>query len=343
MYKGKTIGVVVPAYNEGELVGDVIRTLPEFVDRAFVVDDCSTDGTWHEIREAARDANGRVDSPAQEKVHADGGQPVGGHVVPIRHEENRGVGGAIKTGYRRARDEGIDVTAVVNGDGQMDPEILDRIVDPVVEGEADYAKGNRLSRSEHREQMSAWRLFGNTVLTFLTKVVSGYWRMSDPQNGYTAISSRALTAIDLDDLHDDYGFCNDLLVALNVHGMRVTDVEMAAKYGEEESHIRYRRFVPRLSRLLARRALWRFKVKYVVTDFHPLVLLYALGAVGIAGGLLYGGWSVVAATPTPLDALLALLTVLLSSLCITLAMIFDRIDNAPLETDVNGQLHEIER
>jgi len=343
MYKGKTIGVVVPAYNEGKLVGDVIRTLPEFVDRAFVVDDCSTDGTWREIREAARDANDRVTRPDQEKLHADGGQPVSGRVVPIRHEQNRGVGGAIKTGYRRARDEGLDVTAVVNGDGQMDPEILDRIIDPVVDGDADYAKGNRLSRDEHREQMSAWRLFGNVLLTFLTKVVSGYWRMSDPQNGYTAISSRALSAIDLDDLHDDYGFCNDLLVALNVRGMRVTDVEMAAKYGDEESHIKYRRFVPRLSRLLARRALWRFKVKYVVTDFHPLVLLYALGVIGIGGGLLYGGWSVVAATPTPLDALLALLTVLLSSLCLTLAMIFDRIDNAPLETDATEQFHELER
>jgi glycosyltransferase involved in cell wall biosynthesis len=330
MRNGKTIGVVVPAYNESGLVGDVIRSIPEFVDRVYVVDDCSTDGTWDEIRAAARDVNERTTPPDQGRLHADGGRSALGAVVPIRHDRNRGVGAAIKTGYRRAHDEAIDVTAVVNGDGQMDPAILDRIVDPIVEGDADYAKGNRLSSSDQREQMSAWRLFGNVVLTFMTKVVSGYWRMSDPQNGYTAISGRALDALDLDNLHDDYGFCNDLLVALNVHGMRVTDVEMAAKYGEEESHIRYSRFVPMLSGLLAKRALWRLKVKYVVTEFHPLVFLYALGVAGVAGGLTYGGWSL-AATPTPLDGVLSLLTVLLGGVAVSLAMIFDRIDNAPLE------------
>jgi glycosyltransferase involved in cell wall biosynthesis len=331
MRNGKTIGVVVPAYNESGLVGDVIRSIPEFVDRVYVVDDCSTDGTWDEIRAAARDVNERTTPPDQGRLHADGGRSALGAVVPIRHDRNRGVGAAIKTGYRRAHDEAIDVTAVVSGDGQMDPGILDRIVDPVVEGHADYVKGNRLSRSDYREEMSAWRLFGNVVLTLMTKVVSGYWRISDPQNGYTAISSRALDAIDVEDLYDDYGFANDLLVALNVHGMRVVDVDMKAKYGEEESHIRYSRFVPKLSTLLARRGLWRLKVKYLVTEFHPLVFLYILGSVGIAGGLLYGGWSVLASTASPLDGVLSLLTVLFSSVAITLGMIFDRIDNAPLE------------
>lgn len=343
MYKNRTIGVVVPAYNEKGLVSDVIETLPGFVDRIYVVDDCSTDGTWQEIRETIQEENPEDPRGKKKKIHGDGGQLLADRAVSIRHDQNRGVGAAIKTGYRRAREDGIDVTAVVNGDGQMDPTILHRIIDPVVEGNVDYAKGNRLSRSEHRKQMSAWRLFGNSILSFLTKVSSGYWQISDPQNGYTAISSHALAVVDIDSLHDDYGFLNDLLVALNVHAMRVTDVWMESKYGDEESHIRYSRFIPMLSGLLVHRMLWRFKTKYVVMEFHPLILLYALGSIGICGGLTYAGWVALASTPTPLDGMLSLLTLLISGLCITLAMIFDRSNSKPLERNVNKRVPDIER
>ncbi|MHC3437042.1 glycosyltransferase family 2 protein [Natrialbaceae archaeon A-gly3] len=329
MYKGKTIGVVVPAYNEAGFVGEVIETLPPFVDRAYVVDDGSTDGTWGEIEAAAATVNERMAETRSEKAYADGGLTP--KVVTVRHERSRGVGGAIKSGYRRAREDGLDVVAVMNGDGQMDPDILDRIVDPVVEGWADYAKGNRLSRRAHRAEMSAWRTFGNTLLTFLTKFVSGYWRMSDPQNGYTAISARALEAIDVDRLYDEYGFCNDLLVHLNVHGFPVTDVEMESKYGEETSHIRYSRFVPKLSWLLARRAVWRCTTKYVVTDFHPLVFLYALGAVSAGIGMAALTWSVTAASVGLVGGLLSFVVLALGTTLVTLGMIFDREENADLE------------
>lgn len=340
MYRGKTIGIVVPAYNEQGLVGEVIRTLPEFVDRIYAVDDCSTDGTWQEIKQAAEDVNSQTRSAGADKLHADGGQPFHRKVVTVRHSENRGVGGAIKTGYKHARDDGIDATVVVGGDGQMDPSILDRIIDPVVEGHADYAKGDRLSRSDLRDDMSGWRLFGNIVLTFMTRTVSGYWQMTDPQNGYTAISAHALNAINIDELYDDYGFSNDLLIALNVHNLRITDVEMEAKYGEETSHIRYSRFIPRLSALLIRRALWRFKTKYIVTDFHPLVFLHVVGALGVAGVLVYACWALATASATALGGLLALLTLVVGSLSISLAMVFDRIDNKPLEVDTSDTINE---
>jgi hypothetical protein len=118
----------------------------------------------------------------------------------------------------------------------------------------------------------------------LTKVASGYWKITDPQNGYTAISGDALTRLDLDDLYDEYGFLNSLLVHLNARGMRVADVAVPAVYGEESSTIRYSRFVPSLSMLLLTCFWWRLKTKYVVFDFHPLVLFYALGVLGLAGG-----------------------------------------------------------
>jgi glycosyltransferase involved in cell wall biosynthesis len=206
-------------------------------------------------------------------------------VVPIRHEENQGVGAAIKTGYRRAYADGIDVVAVMAGDGQMDPDLLPAILDPVVSGRADYAKGNRLRSEDHTEAMSGWRLFGNALLTLLTKIASGYWKMMDPQNGYTAVSRRALDRIDLDAVFDDYGFANAMLVHCNVADLRVADVPTPAVYGDEESHIEYSTFVPQLSALLARGFGWRLQRKYLLRDFHPLAFLYGLGVLGTFGGV----------------------------------------------------------
>ena len=316
MYDGSTVAAVIPAYNEEGFVGEVIETVPGFVDRVYVVDDRSTDGTWREIREtlaglegserpggSLRPIAGGSRSAAEGAVSVGSQSPAGGSgrttdgsrsvadgaavaadgagpawrdrivtrdarsgtvlpdrtVVALRHRENTGVGGAIKTGYRNAMadDADVDVVAVMNGDGQMDPAILDRIIGPVVRGEADYAKGNRLRHAEYRRQMSTWRTFGNVLLTGLTRIASGYWRMTDPQNGYTAISRRALDRVEFESLYEDYGFCNHLLVRLNKQGLRIADVPMRAVYGDETSHIRYGSFVPTLSVLLLRSYLGR--------------------------------------------------------------------------------------
>ncbi|SEO22599.1 Glycosyltransferase involved in cell wall bisynthesis [Halogranum amylolyticum] len=286
MYRGHTVAVVVPAYNEAEFVGEVIDTLPTFVDRAYVVDDHSRDGTWDVICHHARAAN-----VTRRSLRADGWaepaeQKTTEFVTPIRNERNRGVGYSITTGYRRALADGADVVAVMNGDGQMDPAVLPRILDPVVGGLVDYAKGNRLRESPRRLGMSSWRLFGNWTLTFLSRVSSGYWHVSDSQNGYTAISRHALETIDLDDLYERYGFLNDLLVKLNVHGLRVADVSHPALYGEERSGISYPSFISSVSILLLRNFLWRLKQKYVVDRLHPTALYYALGGVSVFGALL---------------------------------------------------------
>lgn len=283
MYKNTTIGVVVPAYNEEGFVGEVIETIPSYVDRIYAIDDASSDGTWQEMRTAASREN---DGSRDRRAFTSGRRAVFEEpVVTLRNDENRGVGGSIKRGYARALEDGVDVVAVMNGDGQMDPTKLDWIIDPVVKGRTEFAKGNRLLARELRDGMSTWRLFGNGILTLLTKIASGYWRMMDPQNGYTAISSEALDTIAFEMLYEDYGFCNDLLITLNTHDMRIADVAMPAVYGDESSSIVYSRFVPRLLGLLLRRFLWRLNAKYLLAGPHPLAFLYYLGGVATVAGM----------------------------------------------------------
>ncbi|MGB9951120.1 glycosyltransferase family 2 protein [Haloarcula marismortui] len=273
MYNGSTIGVVVPAYNEEGFISDVIDSLPEYVDQVFVIDDCSTDGTWTEIKEYVDTEvtqAGVTGDSAEQIVVADGAGTtisesqtfLDKRIVPVRHQTNGGRGAAIQTGYELALMSGMDAIAVLDGDGQMDPNILDEILDPVVEGEADYAKGNRLISRRHCAQMSNWRFFGNALLTILTKVASGHWKMRDPQNGYTAISATALEQLSLNDLFDDYGFLNDMLIQLDANGLTVRDVPMEAFYGDESSGIRYSSFVPKLSMLLLRGFFWRIGKKF---------------------------------------------------------------------------------
>ncbi|WP_435074252.1 glycosyltransferase family 2 protein [Halorubrum sp. HHNYT27] len=290
MYDGKAVGVVVPAYNEAGHIGEVIETMPAYVDRIYAIDDASSDGTWAEIREYARRQNERA---AIENGSA--GTATRTRVVPIRHEQNRGAGGAVKTGYARALEDGMDVIAVMDGDGQMDPAHLERVIEPVAAGEVTYAKGNRLRSVRDCATMSRWRLFGNILLTMLTRVSSGYWELSDPQNGFTAISSEGLRAVDFDRLYDGYGFLNDLLFALNVNREPVADVAHPARYGDERSTIRYSTFIPRLSALIARNFLTRIARSYVLRRFHPIVACYALGAIVTVVGVAGGGYSVVSA------------------------------------------------
>ena len=358
MYRDHTIGVVVPAYNEEGLVGEVIDTMPEYVDRVYVIDDCSQDGTWEEIREHAEKPNEQarqhgtvmvneelehvtVDTESPEQapsIQADGGLVFDPRVVPIQHEENRGVGGAIKTGYKRALDDELDITAVMGGDGQMDPDILYKFLDPIVEDEADYAKGNRLLYKEYRRGMSKWRFFGNSILTFLTKISSGYWKTMDPQNGYTAISHYALENVGIGGMYEYYGYCNDLLVKLNAKGMRIADVAMPAVYGDEESSIKYGTYIRKVSGMLLKNSLWRLKVKYLILDFHPLALFYYFGAATTVFGMLGGLWSLYAwqvlGDALFVRASLSMLLFLIGSLFLMFAMLFDMQVNESKEVQI---------
>lgn len=336
MYENHTVGVVVIAYNENGHVGQVIDTMPDFVDRVYVVDDGSTDGTWTEIRHHADQVNASYDGDPP--VTATGVE-LSPRVVTIRHERNTGAGGAKKTGYRRARQDGVDVVATMDGDNQMDPAELDRFLDPIVNGLTGYAKGNRLLHRSSRKGMSRWRLFGNSLLTLLTKASSGYWGMADSQNGYTAISREALETIPLEQLTDDYGFLNDLLATLNVYNVRIADVAHRARYADEQSHIRYRTFIPSLSRLLFRNFLWRLKAKYLVFDFHPVVLCYALGTLAVGTSLVMAGAAMTALFGTGnafLRMATAVIVFFLSGLLFVMALAFDVERNADLVIPSHG-------
>lgn len=275
MYRNKTIGVIVTAYNEEELVGTVIDAMPTFVDRVYVIDDGSSDGTWEEITQRAVVPH----SDAISVPVPDGGHTPGHRIVPIRHKMNQGVGSAIKTGFRQALSDSVDLIAVMDGDGQMDPEQLNRLLDPIIDGRAEYTKGNRLSKPSHFKDMSSLRIIGNTMLTVLTKIASGYWRMSDPQNGYNAIAVTTLERLSLSELYDNYGFRNDVLIQLNVREIPIADVAMPAVYGDEKSAIRYHEFIPRLSRLLLRRFPWRLREKYLFRRASPGEGTYIVGSI----------------------------------------------------------------
>ena len=266
MLDGKRVAVVVPAFDEEHLVGETIRGIPAFVDRIFVVDDASRDGTAAAVT-AVGDSRVEVYS----------------------HAHNAGVGAAIATGYRRARDEGIDVTCVMAADNQMDPSELEALVAPVVRGEVEYAKANRLVSGEAWTVIPRTRYLGNAVLSLLTKIASGYWHVADSQAGYTALSLDALRRLDLDSLYRRYGFPNDMLVHLNVQNARVRDMPSRPIYDVgERSGIRLRKVVPRISWLLFKGFWWRMGQKYVIRDFHPLVFFYAFGALMLGVGLLLG-------------------------------------------------------
>src|SRR3954468_13417536 len=262
MLDGKRVGVVIPAYNEEHLVAETIAGIPGFVDRIIVVDDKSKDGTVEAVR-AIADPRIRL----------------------IEHERNGGVGAAIVTGYHAAVEEGLDATAVMAADNQMDPADLRTLTEPVIRGEVDYAKANRLFTGQAWQQIPHYRYLGNAVLSLFTKIASGYWHVADSQSGYTVVSLTMVRQIELDALYKRYGFPNDMLVHLNVWNARVRDFPSRPIYGVgERSGIRLRKVVPTISWLLVKGFFWRLLNKYVIRDFHPLVFFYVLGLfMSIAG------------------------------------------------------------
>lgn len=257
MYKNKKIGVVVPCYREETQIGVVIDTMPDFVDRIVVVDDKSPDNTVNVVREYQK---------KNDKIEL------------ICHENNQGVGAAISSGYVWCRENGMDIAAVMAGDAQMDPADLPAILDPVADGITDYSKGNRLITGEAWRKIPKVRYFGNTSLTLLTKIASGYWHVTDSQTGYTALNRRCLELLPLEDIYPRFGMPNDFLVTLNIYNMRVMDVPINPLYGVgERSKMVIHRTVFALLALMTRLFLKRMVRKYIIRDFHPLVFFYLTG------------------------------------------------------------------
>ena len=306
--------MVIPAYEEELLLPATLGGIPDFVDRIYVVDDASGDGTVDKAR-AAAEADPRVSV--------------------IAREHNGGAGAAVVTGYRQVLEDGADIAVVMNADNQMDPDDLAQIVLPVARGEVDYAKANRLFTGQAWQLIPHSRYLGNAVLSLWTKIASGYWHVADAQSGYTAIDRRMLELLDLDHLYPRYGYPNDMLVHLNVWNAKVRDVPSRPVYGVgERSGIRLRKVIPAISWLLVKRFWWRLWQKYVIRDFHPLVFFYVFGLLSLLFGLGLGIYQIVIkaegyAATAGVVVLVALL--LLFGLLFTLfAMWFDMESNKDL-------------
>jgi glycosyltransferase involved in cell wall biosynthesis len=239
MYRDLSVAVVMPAFNEERAIGQAVASVPGFVDHVVVVDDASHDTT----AEAAARAGGRS-------------------IEIVRHGQNRGVGAAIVSGYRRVLAQGLDVAVVMAGDGQMDPADLPALLDPIADGRADYAKGNRFRHPEIWRAMPKARLIGNIALSLATRVTAGYGHIFDSQCGYTAIHRQAIGRIDLDRVFARYGYPNDLLARLHAASMRVVDVPVRPIYGPGwKSGIRPHMVVYPVSFVLARSFLRRVAVE----------------------------------------------------------------------------------
>lgn len=268
VYNNAIIAAVVPAFREEKLIAKVITTMPDFVDHIVIVDDHSPDDT----------------SGAAKAV----GDP---RVTVIRHEVNQGVGGAIITGHKTAMELGADVNVIMAGDAQMDPAYLPALLDPVTDGGYGFAKANRFYAPESFKGMPGYRVFGNIVLSFMTKFASGYWHLFDPQNGYTAVRREVLEKLPLGNIAKRYSFENDMLIHLNIAQVPAVDVPIPAVYGDEVSSIKLSRVIPELLSLLTRGFWRRVWYRYVLWSFSPVALMLFLGLILFFAGLAVGIWT----------------------------------------------------
>jgi len=261
------IAVVIPAYFAADSIARVIAEIPAWVDAIYVVDDASIDGTGA----AARAANDR-------RVHV------------IRHERNSGVGAATVTGYARAFIDGADICIKMDADGQMEPAHLPQLIEPLLAGRADYAKGNRFHDAAALRSMPLARRVGNAGLSFLIKAASGQWHLFDPTNGYTAIHRAALGALELSRLHPRYFFESSMLIRLKEVGALIEDVPMPARYQDERSHLSVGRALIEFPWLLLKSGLKRVLWQYFLADFNAVSLFLLTGIPLILFGAGFGAY-----------------------------------------------------
>lgn len=299
------VAVIVPLFRAPEEIGRVLKGIPPWVQTVVVVDDGSGDDSAERVRGIA--------------------DP---RVALVLHPENRGVGAAVLTGYREAIARGAEVLVKMDGDDQMDPAQLHRVVAPIMRGEADYAKGNRFLHTRELGSMPWARRLGNLGLSFLTKLASGYWDIFDPTNGYTALHASVLPLLDATRLHPRFFFETSLLVELGLARAVVRDVPIPARYGDGPSHLSVGGALAAFPFLLVRGAARRLMVQYYLRDFTLVSLFLPAGATLAGGGTLFGAWhwyrSSAAGTSTPAGTImLAALPVLLGIQLLLQAVVAD--------------------
>lgn len=305
------IAVVIPSYKVTRHVLDVISRIGPEVGRIYVVDDKCPDCSGDFVQAQCRDSR----------------------VVVLRHTQNLGVGGAVMTGYRAAVADGADVIVKIDGDGQMDPELLPEFVEPIVSGQADYTKGNRFYNLEEVRAMPGIRLFGNAGLSLLAKLSTGYWDLFDPTNGYTAIHADLARRLPYDKISQRYFFESDILFRLNTLRAVVIDIPMAAKYGDEVSNLKISRifgeFLAKHSRNFVKRLFYNYYLRGMSLASIELPLGLALFAGGGIFGLRQWLWAADLGIETPAGTVMLSALPVLMGLQLILAFLSYDISSVP--------------
>ncbi|MCZ8062016.1 glycosyltransferase family 2 protein [Silanimonas sp.] len=305
------VAVVIPSYRVTRHVLGVIERIGPEVERIYVVDDACPDGSGEHVAKHGTDPRVRV----------------------IRQTENGGVGAAVVTGYRAAIEEGMDIVVKIDGDGQMDPALLPSFIDPILRGEADYAKGNRFWDLRHIRRMPRVRRWGNLGLSFMAKASTGYWDLFDPTNGYTALSVPVAALLPLDSLSRRYFFETDLLFRLGTLRAAVVDVPMDAFYGDETSHLDVRRAVFEFGAKHLRNFGKRVSYNYFLRDLSIASLELVAAVLLIAFALAFGGYhwllSIQSGTPATVGTVMLPALAMVSGLQFLLAFLAYDIGTMP--------------
>ena len=260
------IAVVIPCYRVRKHILGVISKIGSEIDKIYIIDDCCPESSGKYVLEECTDPR----------------------VSVIFNEQNKGVGGAVKAGYKKAINDGASVIIKVDGDGQMDVSRISKLIAPILAGVADYCKGNRFYRIDELIVMPKARLFGNSVLSLLNKMVNGYWNIVDPTNGYTAIHSKALKLLPLDRIDNRYFFESDMLFRLATIRAVVNDIPIPAIYGDEKSGLRIGRVLWEFPRKYLVRFFKRIFYMYVLRDFNAGSIQLFVGLLSMVAGLSFG-------------------------------------------------------
>jgi len=316
MYRGKKVSLVIPAYNEEKLIRPTLLSVPDIIDRVYVIDDCSKDNMVNVVKEIA----------SKDK-----------RIELIQHEKNKGVGQGIITGYLKSNKDGYDVAVVIGGDNQMDLKDLPNFLESITKGEVDYVKGNRFLYAGGRPMVMPFkRLVGNSILSLMVKIASGYYSIFDTQEGYTAITKEAIDKVNWDKAWKGYGYPGDFLILFNAYGLRVKDVPRRAIYlsDERQSQIKILSYIWKVGPLYVKKFFWRLGYKYIMRDFHPLVFFYMLSFVLLPIGILLGVraiWFAIQGPAPTNETILSALSIMIGFLSLLFAMFFDMQNNQKLQ------------
>lgn len=305
MFNEAKICVIIPAYNAAQSITEVIDTLPEWVDQIIAVNDCSKDDTLEVLRNM---------SEPRLKV--------------ISHEKNQGVGGAMKTGYAEGVSGDADIFVKIDSDGQMDPDQIHRLLNPIIAKEANYTKGNRFLQTKQLKAMPPLRRLGNYVMSFFSKIATGFWNIFDPTNGFTAISRQALELIDLSQLDNGYYFETSLLEALYLVRVPIKDVSMHAIYKGEKSYLSESKVLVQFPIKMIATFFNRIHLTYFMQDFNAVSIFLVVGSISLLFGFFWGvvQWRIASLANTPASTgtvMIAVLPIFLGIQLLLEALVLD--------------------